>query len=35
MKIIATRRKIFFAFIALMISFSVLFLPTNKAFAAT
>ncbi|MBO0016350.1 peptidase P60, partial [Listeria monocytogenes] len=26
MKIIATRRKIFFAFIALMISFSVLFL---------
>ncbi|MBC1971441.1 SH3 domain-containing protein [Listeria welshimeri] len=35
MKIIATRRKSFFALIALMISFSVLFLPTNNALAAT
>ncbi|MBC1376246.1 SH3 domain-containing protein [Listeria sp. FSL L7-0091] len=35
MKIIAARRKIFFALIALIISFSVLFLPTNSALAAT
>lgn len=35
LKIIATRRKSFFALIALMISFSVLFLPTNNALAAT
>lgn len=34
LKIIAARRKIFFALIALMISFSVLFLPTTNASAA-